>query len=62
MELSTQFADDLRAAAEDGPLPAGTADSVSAIPLASSSPSTYAHSFASMSSVLAMMTRMMNSE
>jgi hypothetical protein len=35
MELSTQFADDLRTAAEDGPLPAGAADSVSVIPLAS---------------------------
>lgn len=35
MELSTQFADDLRAAAEDGPLPADAADGVSAIPLAS---------------------------
>jgi hypothetical protein len=35
MELSTQLADDLRAAAEGGPLPAAAADRVSAIPLAS---------------------------
>lgn len=35
MELSTQLADDLRAAAEGGPLPTSLADGVSAIPLAS---------------------------
>lgn len=35
MELTTQSVDDLRAAAEDGPLAASTAEGVSSIPLAS---------------------------